>query len=600
MRATDEPTHPLTSYIHDSGTRVNQNRAGLNHWYEYVREILERIGVMAGPVTRDAVEAGLLPGATRVLVVASLREKPVSERMAMNLDAWVKAGGTLIGFATEGLDNLFGNTYLSTAHQVDDFSPSGYFDLRPHPLTIGVHSSLHPQQRLLIFSEIRKVNPVGCSEVSRLYGQNGRDTLCPAITAREHGSGMACYFAFDVPKTIWVLHQGRPILADYDGDGRYRTSDKVVIGANEPEVLYADEILFLLQNMMARSGQPIIHQIPPAGGLVPDALFHWGGDDEGRAGSQVFASNWMKSRGLPFHMNLMPDAHGQFALGPEEAEAIESNGHEISLHINLLHGGYQHPLDFAVSDIRCQVEAFRNRFGRHPVCANFHCTLWTDWARPAEWMLDSGIEADNSHVHVASPPSNPINLLGFSFGTSYPYHLYSDHSGENRRIDLLILPITAYETGYTREGCTTDFQMVRKVVDIAARYHLTMNMFYHTVCIQDYPACRDAIDEVLRYIKERGIAARHMGNDELCFWWKERSRAAIHDFREEAEGISFDAECDYPDGVIVKVPLRETRALTASCDGSDAVFQNREEFGQNWVFVISPRGRHHIKIGVGR
>lgn len=558
------------------------------------------MGVGAMPVSSDGVENGSGLDGIRVLIAGDLEDGQATEGMARSFEGWVRAGGTLIGFGTQGLDTLFGNRYVSTTHQVDDFCPSGYFDLRPHSLTSGVHSYLHPGQRLLIFSEIRNVSPVDSVEISRLYGSNGRDASRPAITTRGHGSGMACYFAFDVPKTVWILHQGRPIAADYDGDGMYRTSDKVVIGANDPEVLYADEILFLLQNMMAKTKQPFVYQVPPAGVTIPDALFHWGGDDEGRAGSQLFSSNWMKSRGLPFHINLMPNSDGQFALTTEEARAIEANGHELSLHINLFLKGHRHPLDFDESDINPQAEAFRRRFDRHPVCANYHCTLWTDWAKPAEWMLASGIAADNSHVHVASPPSNPINLLGFSFGTSYPYRLYSDHTGENKRIDFLILPITAYETGYTRDGYTTDFPLVRKVVDIAVRYHLIMDMFYHPVCIQDYPACRDAIDQVLSCIKENGVAVRHMGNDELCIWWKERSESVVSDFREEGGGIFFTAECGYPDGMIVKVPLGKARALAASCDGSDAVFQNREEFGQNWVFVISRRGRHRMRVTVGQ
>ena len=599
MNGANELTYQ-TAYIHDSERRTQQNKKGRNYWYEYVREILAQMGVGARPVSSHGVEDGSGLDGIRIVMAGDLRDGQVTEEMSASLDAWVLAGGTLVGFASEGLDALFGNAYVSTTHQVDDFSPSGYFDLRPHPLTSEVHSYLHPSQRLMIFSEIRSVRPVDSVEISRLYGCNGRDTFRPAITARQHGSGTACYFAFDVPKTVWVLHEGRPILADYDGDGMYRTSDKVVIGANDPEVLYADEILFLLQNIMARTPQPFIHQIPPVGGTMPDALFHWGGDDEGRAGSQLFSSNWMKSRGLPFHINLMPNPDGQFALTAEEAKAIEANDHELSLHINLFLNGYHHPLNFDESAIKPQVEAFRRRFGRHPVCVNYHCTLWTDWGKPAEWMRALGIAADNSHVHVASPPSNPINLLGFSFGTSYPYHLYSDHTGGNKRIDLLILPITAYEAGYTRDGYTTDFHLVRKVVDVAVRYHLTMNMFYHPVCIQDYPACRDAIDEVLRYIGEKGVAVRHMGNDELCIWWKERSRSFVGDIGDEGGRICFTAECGYPDGMIVKVPLGEGRALAAGCDGSTAVFQNRKEFGQNWAFIISPQGRHRIWVTVGR
>lgn len=585
----------LTAYVYDIDLKVEANQRGNNYWYEYIKEVLDQLGLKPMEISRQQLEDKSFLDHIGVLIVGDLKAKYINEDVTANLDGWVKGGGILIGFATEGLDFLFGNDYVSTTLQVEDFSLSGYFDLKPHPITSEIHSYLHPEQRLLIFSDIRNMNLRESTEVSRLYNINGGDTGRPAITMRDHGLGKAYYFVFNVPKTIWVLHQGRPILSDYDADGLYRTSDLIVIGGNEAEVLYADEILFLLQNMIGQRKQPFIHQIPPVENKIPDALFHWGGDDEGVQGSQLWASNWMKSKGLPYHINVMPNKAGEFSLSVDEAKAIEANGHEISLHINFM-DGYKHPLEFTESDIRSQTEAFHAKYGKYPVCVVYHYTLWTDWEKPAEWMLACGILADNSRVPIASPPINPINSLGFSFGTSYPYHLYDDYEGENKKLDLLILPITAYEPGYMREGYTTDFPMIHKVIDLAVKYHLTMNMFFHTVCIKEYTACRAAIEEAVRYIRERGIIAKHMGNDQLCIWWEERSKSTISDLQIDEEEIVFIATCNYPEGMIVKVPLGDADAYSVKCDGRNAIFQNRREFGQNWVYLISPSGRHKIEV----
>jgi hypothetical protein len=42
----------------------------------------------------------------------------------------------------------------------------------------------------------------------------------------------------------------------------------------------------------------------------------------------------MASRGLPYHINLMP-LDGRFAMGSEEQARIERNGHEIAMHCDV-------------------------------------------------------------------------------------------------------------------------------------------------------------------------------------------------------------------------------------------------------------------------
>jgi len=51
----------------------------------------------------------------------------------------------------------------------------------------------------------------------------------------------------------------------------------------------------------------------PDGG-IPDALFHYGGDDEGDPDNQLAAADIMKELGLSYHVNIMPHPDGQFAL----------------------------------------------------------------------------------------------------------------------------------------------------------------------------------------------------------------------------------------------------------------------------------------------
>ena len=388
----------IAAYVYDADLRVQANQQGRNYWYEYIREINEQIGLRATEITTSSLEDAALLDDIGILFMGDLPASKITHAIRDNLDDWVQRGGVLIGFATEGLDAIFGNACDSVISQTGtDFDISGYFSLKPDELTTDIHSYLHPEQKLIIFSHIRSIVPGDSTGLASLYDTDGVDTGYAAITRRDYQRGHAYYFAFNVPQTIWVLHQGIPITHDRDGDGYYRTGDLIAIGDNEREVLYADEILFLIQNMIAQRPQPMIYAIPPKEKQIPDALFFWGGDAEAARGTQVWASDWVKERGLPYHINIMRNKDGEFAVTREEAEAIRANGHECSLHYNFIDNF--DPLAFTEADVREQWEAFYETYGFHPICTVNHWVRWTGWVETARWMQAVGGRADNSFLH---------------------------------------------------------------------------------------------------------------------------------------------------------------------------------------------------------
>jgi hypothetical protein len=603
----------VTAYVYDSDLREQANQNHENYWYEYIREINEQLGLRAVPVSRQILKDIARLNEISILFIGDLTPNEIVEGMAENLRAWVKNGGVLIGFASQGLDNVFGNPPPAPPKEgkcdgirqqpTDDYTIAGYFDLLPDQLTAGIHSELSPDQKLLIFSDIRRITPQTSKTISRLYDANGADTGCAAITQHDYGEGHAYYFAFNVPKTIWILHQGRPVTDDLDSDGKYRSRELHVIGDNARDVLYADEILFLIQNMVGKKPQPFIYQIPPKGEEIPDSLFYWGGDDESaRNGIQLRASEWMKEKGLPYHINAM-GVNGEFGLTVERAEKIRQNGHEISLHYNFVnYEDYPQPYPFTEEDVKKQAEAFYQKFGFRQICSVNHNGCWIDWEKPAEWMLAAGGKADNSFIPGIDPlpaPQTNAPFFGFGFGTSYPFYFYDDFEGKNARINFLEEPVTAYEIGHRgsigdRE--TSDFEQIHTVIDLTAKYHLLMNLFYHPVYISDFPLCRTAISECLRYIEERNIVAVHSGNDALWKWWDARSRSTITNIITTENTVRFTTHCEYEDGMIIKIPIQNATIFSARCDGKEAIYKVRQEFGQNWGYVIAPYGNHEIEV----
>lgn len=619
----------IAAYIYDSDLRLEANEQGKNYWYEYIKEMNEQLGLCPEELSRKSLEDAKAIEDLSLIFIGDLKAYQITDAMRSNVDLWVKSGGVLIGFATEGLDEIFGNScdaispssssLLQSESDYSDYMISGYFSLKSDPLTVDIHSYLHPDQKLMIFSKpssIRRLIPKSSTEIAPLYEADGTDTGYAAITKRDYYKGRAYYFGFNVPQTLWVLHQGIPITQDRDGDGYYRTGDLIAIGDNEPEVLYADELLFLIQNMIAQKPQPLIYQLPPVketketdekGGRIPDALFYWGGDDEAMEGVQLLASNWMRQKGLPYHINIMPNKEGKFAITAEEAKAVLANGHECSVHYNFI-DNFKHPIGFEENDVRAQAQLFYESFGFRHTCSVNHWVRWSGWTQPAKWMRAAGGRADNSFVHYPFPPINPTNRLGFVFGTSYPFYFYDDYENENAKIDFLEEPITAYEIGYNGE--TTDFETVHKVIDIAAKYHLTLNMFYHPVYLCRYPACQAAIEEFLRYIEEKGIIAVHKGNDGLWEWWDKRSRSKITDVNFKGNDfvsfVSFTTFCEYDDGMIVKVPIKvpigsdsAQRISSVKCDDQAVAsgdFKLRYEFGGCWLYLVVPSGNHKVEV----
>jgi hypothetical protein len=584
---------PLAAgYLSDPGLLAVANGRGENYWDVYLSEIAEQMGL---PVQRISL-AALGDAQTLAAYSALLLGEAPTDRLAPLagiLEQWVRAGGVLVGMGTTGLDQLFGVRCQGTTLQpAGPFSQAASFALHAHPLTAGLGSPLQPEQPLLIFAPVREVQCTEADELGRLHTPDGGDRGLAAVTVRPLGAGLALYFSFSVAQTVWVLHKGQPVLGDRDGDGYWRASDLVAIGANSQYVQYADELVWLIRNALVHTGQPLISPLPPKDGAIADLLCFWGGDDEAASnGLQRVASDFLHDLGLPYHINAMA-RNGAFGLSTADAAAIRANGHEISLHYNF-RDGFSHPGPFGKDDVLAQYAAFRRHFGFDPVCTVNHCTHWTGWVEPAEWLHEAGGRADNTFIHQQSPPGNPVNAVGFSFGSAFPHYFYRDHRGGNERFDFLEEPIVAYEVGYTRDG--TDFPLLHRILDHAARYHLTLNMFYHPVYVAEWPTCRQAIKELLRYLEERRLAAVHLGNDALWRWWDARHRSTLQDVVRETDSLRCTVDCAAAEGLVVQLPLPTAGDVAVMIDGQPVPVTVREEFGRALAHVVVPSGHHALR-----
>ncbi len=572
-----------------------------NYWHAYTEEILERMGLTADALEPEALAKPEVLARYSVVILGSAPAGGWPESAAHGFAEWVRQGGTRGGFATDGLDDVFGIEPREIVWQEPEvYSIAGYFHLLPGPLTAGIHPEEHADQPLIVISDIRPVTPVASKAVAEYLraapehggsGAHAKPTGHALATERALGQGWAFYLGFDVGQTMWLLHQGRPVDADHDGDGYLRSMDARLIAENHPEVAYADEIHVLLRCMVGRQPMPFIHEIPPLDGRPADVLLYFGGDDEGEPLHQVASSDFMASRGLPYHINLMP-VEGRFAVDAAEIEHIEANGHELSLHYDFI-SGFAHPTGFAADDVHSQAAVFRATFGRPAVCSVTHWCRWTGGCEPARWMMDEGQLADGSWLGPAGSRLNPTNVIDLSFGSFFPRRLWDDWRCGNERLRFVQEPVTAYEVGY--DGDRTDFAILHRAIAMARRDRATLCLFYHPVYLATYPACREAIDELLRVLAEERIVARAMGNDELARWWLARGDARIANASANDECVTFEARCDYPDGFVAKLCLGEATGCRCVVGDAEVEALVSDEPGGRWAFLTLPPGTSRVR-----
>ena len=363
----------------------------------------------------------------------------------------------------------------------------------------------------------------------------------------------------------------------------------------------ADLLLLIMENIIGQAGVPFVHQLPPDDGVLPDALFHFGGDDEGAPGLQTPMSEIMRGLGVGYHVNVMLRDES-FHFTEEDRAAYERNGHEFSLHLNFIDypDGVEHPAAITEGEYDRQFRLFVDRYGKTPICVNNHWCRTSGWADTARFGAERGALGENHLVHHHSPPLDPVNLFGTAFGTVYPFFVFDDADHENRRLDFISVPIGFYEPGaasgershpqYGQDPLRPD--EYRRVVDLACRHGWTLNVFMHpTHMSQEKNKGRQAVEIMLARIGEIGAHVMHVGTDALCLWWHARSRTEMALRQDGRLGV----QTDHSDGVFLRF---RADALPSDArlevDGAAVEAQQRERNGRSWRFARLPQGKHTI------
>lgn len=284
-------------------------------------------------------------------------------------------------------------------------------------------------------------------------------------------------------------------------------------------------------------------------------------------------------------------------------QQIFDNGHEISLWYYL--PCENNKLIITEEDIRYQSILFYEKYGYRPVCTLMNSSNWQGWTELARWMSKYGGKADNTYTGILQPGDHPLHnstYFAFGHGTSYPFYFYDDHNHNNQRLNFIEEPITCYELGHRGSIVPHDDkdawvpEDIHLPVDMAARYHFTMNFFYHPYYIINFPRCREAIEEILRYIIFCKYDIIHMGNDRLCEWWNARSQSSVQAVAGKDGHISVRSHCSFPAGMIIKLLIPNGKKIDATGAEYPLLLKEKNEFGGKWLFMIAPEGKHVYEL----
>lgn len=592
----------LTGYVYEESLEREANNTGQNYWYKYIEEMFDEIGLRAQKLSlREAADQTAIAHLKFIFVGDFRLPAEVSDCLA----EWAAAGGMLIGFLTPEADGLFGIRTVEWVKQPDDpFTTAGYYQFS------GGAADIDPLYdyrgtALPIFSDLALVEAEDSMKTGTLMNARKRNTGYDAIVQRDRGKGKTVYFAFHLPQTLWVIHQGRPVDRDYDGDGYYRCVDGVVLNRlQDLSIPVADYWLQSLEQMLSRAPQPLIHQLPPLpDGTAPDLLLYCAGDDECTPGIQVKASAYMKERGLGYELNLMPSKEGKFAIDADEYRQIKNNGHDLSLHFDFSNP-HRH---FTEAELKEQLNQYMAAFGEMPVVTVNHCMIATGWTEQARWASACGIKGDNGRTPSHFPPLNPINVFGFGFGTSYPHFVYDDDKHGNRRLPYAYVPIGFHEPRIYEATRSQDIRKIRQAVDRAVYFRWAMNVFLHPCYISDdrlNQDCLPAIEELVRYLKEKQYRVTHYSTDQLFQWWFDRSETSLQllDVRQSEQGqttsLRYAVSTKSATGVLIKIPVPENSSETVAfaIDGTSGDGGLLQQNGRTWAIVRVPSGMSKLDI----
>ncbi|MBR4867931.1 MAG: hypothetical protein IKU10_02140 [Clostridia bacterium] len=541
----------------------------------YFEEMASRLGVTAEKLPVSQVTETAF-NATDVVLVGA---ETLAADVVGALQTATANGALVIGFATQGADDLFGLTVKGKVTQTEPYETIGQFVAPQMVLPSRVDMPLPIMSDVLVTAggKVQATIQVG-------------DQLVQGLVAGDN----TYYIPFDLPHTLLKIVQGK---SNPEGPSGYfpvgRIPDRRSLGYDfDSTNPVADLYLLLLEKLLWNRKIPMVHVLPTLkDGVTPaDILFFYGGDDDNTCGElDERASQIMFAKGLPYHLNMMPEGeHGGYRLDRAGMEKILARGHELALHYNLT--GVPFTKESFAQQMGTYVEAYQDV----PVSNVGHCLANVGYSEFARWQAELGVKGDAGMVGTINQADiNAFNVYDFGFGTAYPFFIYDDADHQSKRLDFCGIPLAYYEPRTGGQYGESDAQL-RKCAENAAYYAQPVCLFSHPHYVafwQGYDSTMTlrAFDTIHGICAQNGWQVVHTGPDELCLWWIERDAAKL---TQTETGLTVSLAGDRP--MVIKIPLT-SEAPAVTVDGVSTSVTTKTIGGLDYALVVvSGKGEHTI------
>lgn len=475
-------------YYHDNIKHKELNDAGIDYTPAYIPVILKNLGFFAHELLPSAVDT--VTKNDTVIIGADTVDKKIAD-----------SGCNILAFGAKG--EIFPKT--KTVKNGGQYDIVGYFkfDKTDEPLPV-----------LQCFDEITSGKCLGRA-----------DNKYNVFTRVNN----ICYFSFDVIATMLYTADGKPTYEGKNGFPVGRIPDGCVM-PNEYDfnIAYNDCYLRKIEDILHEFGFANIFPLPVNDGRVCDLALYFAGDDDAHSrDNDIFAAKEMHSRGLPYHINIMPkDENGNFVVSKEDVEFLHSLGCETAIHYDFTR------FEYSRNGHKIQADMYEKEFGKSYGPVN-HCLIQIGTA-PERYMMqiECGAKYDNNRFQNKVDPSNinAFNLVGYGFGHAFPRFCMADSKNGNAPLEFCEIYMSYYEPRIIN-GTPDEYKKIENYLDDSFKYARTSQLFTHPHYISgktknnpEY-ALR-ALDYAKEYVTKKDWNVWYTAPDALGNWWHER--AACH------------------------------------------------------------------------
>ncbi len=480
----------------------------------YITEVLRRAGFFFEQLCPAGLPSLLCQPNPIVLLAGDLQLTSAQRRVLTTL---VEKGGSLIGIAgTSGLDEVFG---VSGERPLAE----GWMKVtaRDHPVTAGLHSSLH------VFGGYAVQTGSAASLAELESGRQGAKGT--AIAENTFGKGRAILLGPDLLFSIVHIQQGVPVFQDGkpapDGsaqvdDGELKAEDGLVLDWQrdrtpmqpDQEPAFLEPVSDELREIIVRS---ILH-VASAQGITLPMIWYWprGLKAVGHVSHDTDGNDPLQAEALLEVMNGCSVKSTWCTLYPggyprEFYRTLREQGFEIALHYDARSGGPE--TSWSKENFLLQHRWLMKEAGIEHVTSNKnHYTRWEGRLDFLRWCEEVGVDSDQTRG-----PSKK-GTIGFPLGGSQPYFPLDDEADPPRFLNVLEVNMLTQDLVVV---CPPEYG--RQLLDSVLRHHGVAHFLFHPGHILK-PRVADTLRNLVDCGRTQGL---EWWTNEQIWEWEMRRRS---------------------------------------------------------------------------